>query len=243
MTALPSRHVYLDGTDLERDCEALMRFRLIYDGDLRPTQHDPNAKMVAKRAPQQHRMRQAFHGQLKELWQADPFLRTATLNPGNPNENRLIIQDVGTWPDTAPRDQMAEVLANLYRRGDYRYVPLVRKEYFLQCSLRILFLRRDTHLTAGDRGDTDNRVKSAIDALSMPANSSQVPFPPDKENGEDPFFVLLDDDKRITHLEVETDRLLLPREVWENDESSRARLIISVEIRPYYTTTFNVSFA
>ena len=218
-----------------------MRFRLIYDGDLRPTQHDPNAKLVAKRAPQQHKMRQAFHGQLRELWRADPFLKTATLNPKNPNENRPLSQDIGAWPDEGPFLPMAEVLANIHRRGDYRYVPLVRKEYYLQCSLRILFLRRDTHLTAGDRGDADNRIKSALDALSMPANDTQIPQPP--EAGENPFYVLLDDDKRITHLDVETDRLLLPHEGWETDQSSRARLIISVEIRPYYTTSFNLSFA
>jgi hypothetical protein len=92
----------------------------------------------------------------------------------------------------------------------------------------------------GERGDIDNRVKTAIDALKMPAQQNQVPHGPQK--GEDPFFVLMDDDRTVTHLEVETDRLLLPREEWESDET-RARLVISVEVRPTSTNGRNVGYA
>ncbi len=61
------------------------------------------------------------------------------------------------------------------------------------------------------------------------------------QEGEDPFFVLLDDDRQITHLEVETDVALEPNKCDPSDESF-VRLFISVEIRPYIHTMVNLSF-
>ena len=61
--------------------------------------------------------------------------------------------------------------------------------------------------------------------------------------GEDPFFVLLDDDRGVTHLEVETDAALAPNPQNPNDESF-VRLVISVELRPHnHVTMFNLGFA
>ena len=219
-----------------------MRFRLIYDGMLRPTQKDPAPGVVTKRAPQQWTIRQAFHRQLRELWLIDPMLRAARSRVKDPHNVRPYPRDIAEWPEESEFQPLVDVLADLYQRNGYRFVPLARRDAFLQCSLRILFLRRDAIgvTTLGERGDVDNRVKTAIDALTMPQNANQVPQGP--QNGEDPFFVLMDDDRAVTHLEVETDRLLLPRENWESDET-RARLVISVDVRPYITTPRNVGFA
>jgi hypothetical protein len=60
---------------------------------------------------------------------------------------------------------------------------------------------------------------------------------------ENPFFyVLLEDDRQVTHLEVETDLALQPNPEAPKDESF-VRLVISVEIRPYTVTMDNLSFA
>jgi hypothetical protein len=65
------------------------------------------------------------------------------------------------------------------------------------------------------------------------------PLPP--QEGEDPFYVLMDDDRRVNHLEVETDTALEPDPDSPANESY-VRLVISVEIRPINVYEFNAGF-
>ena len=124
-------------------------------------------------------------------------------------------------------------------------MPLVREEWSLTCSLNILFLRRDILGNKGvlSAGDIDNRVKTLIDALRRPRNQTElVGNDATPREDEDPFFVLLEDDKQVSHLLVEADTLLIPP--CETDASaSQAKVVVTVEIRPYYVTTFNLSLA
>ncbi len=92
-------------------------------------------------------------------------------------------------------------------------------------------------------GDIDNRIKTVIDALRRPRNQAEL-VGDDATPGpdEDPFFCLLEDDKMVSHFSVETDTLLDPPTNEEADQR-KAKLIITVELRPYYVTTFNLSFA
>ena len=134
----------------------------------------------------------------------------------------------------------AEVLPHLYEKFGYRFVPLVRDEEFLSCSLRILLLRRDPPGSIYNRGDIDNRIKTVLDALRQPANVREVPALA-VEKDEDPFFVLLEDDRQVTHLEVETDRLLVPT-ACAPDDVAMVHLVVSVDVRPYFGTFDNGSF-
>ena len=59
---------------------------------------------------------------------------------------------------------------------------------------------------------------------------------------DDPFFCLLEDDKMVSHFSVETDTLL-DSPTNEEADQRKAKLIITVELRPHYVTTFNLSFA
>jgi len=59
---------------------------------------------------------------------------------------------------------------------------------------------------------------------------------------EDTFFCLLEDDSQVSHFEVETDTLLDPPISPESD-ARRAKLVLSVELRPYYATLLNLSFS
>ena len=60
------------------------------------------------------------------------------------------------------------------------------------------------------------------------------------ESEERPFYVLLQDDKLITHVAVTSDMLLEPVEKVSPDES--VRLVINVTVRPYNTTLDNMEF-
>jgi hypothetical protein len=52
-----------------------MRFRLTYEGELRPTQRDPEANQKEPLAAHKQNIRRAFHLQLKQLWATNKFLK------------------------------------------------------------------------------------------------------------------------------------------------------------------------
>jgi hypothetical protein len=89
-------------------------------------------------------------------------------------------------------------------------------------------------------GDIDNRVKTVIDCLRQPRNQLEVPNDP--RDGEDPFFCLLEDDKQVHRLMVETDTLLDPQ-TEDSADQRKVKLVVTVELRPYYVTMFDLSFA
>lgn len=157
-----------------------MRFTLTYTGDLRA-----NAK------PQQkHLIREAFHLQLRTLWNQDP------------------LTDHRSWHDGS--NPKSKVNLNRYL-GPFRFVPLVSKDLFLICELSIFMLRPEppgSLITQG--GDIDNRLKTLFDALRMPLNSNELPKDASPSKDQDPFFCLLEDDNLITAVSVKTDRLLVP---------------------------------
>jgi hypothetical protein len=234
------RAVYLDGTDLERDCEALVRLRLTYAGPLLSSNPlDPD-----KRIEHKHAIRRHFHKQLKECWNTTRWLNELQIFPG---DNILPERAQQVWGHdlNTPRPA-AEVLGRSFGHSDYEYVPLAWESAHLTCSLRILCLRRDAPGAVLAGRDLDNRIKTVIDALCMPSfrqgkpTKDRLPLDPDPD--EKPFFVLLEDDKLVSHLEIETDTALEPNPADPADESF-VRLVISIEIRPSAVTMFNLSFA
>jgi hypothetical protein len=127
-------------------------------------------------------IRQQFHGQLKNLWDQKPLT-----------------------------DFQDFLLRTEYRRnvGKFAFVPLVNETAALIAELDILFLRPEAPgsiITQG--GDIDNRLKTLFDALRMPKTQAEFPKNWAPAKGEDPFFVLLEDDNLIQHVAVRTDRLL-----------------------------------
>ena len=220
-----------------------MKFRLTYEGPLRPTQRDSRDQQTNPLAPHKHSIRRHFHNQIKEFWFTNKFLRDCKVDP------RLfptLVAPSGSGPayyGRAPEAPLVEIVADLNNRLGYRFVPLVIERWELLCSLEILFLRRDIPGSTLHAGDLDNRIKTLIDALRMPRSPNELvgadttPGP-----GEDPFFCLLEDDSQVSQLSVETDTLLdYPTD--DDDEQCKARLVITVELRPYRVSMFNLSFA
>jgi hypothetical protein len=222
-----------------------MKFRLTYAGPLlssKPLDKDQRDKRIEHK----HRIRRHFHKQLKQYWLHQRFLLTHSEAPAPmfsilPEVARLVWAD-----DPNTRRPLPELLGPVFGHSGYKFIPLVWKENSVACSLRILCLRRDTENAVLPVRDLDNRVKTLIDALTMPLPKQGSPLengsPLAPQEDEDPFFVLLDDDRQITHLEVETDAALELNEKNPSDESF-VRLVISVEIKPYTMTMFNLSFA
>jgi len=147
-----------------------MRFHLAYEGPLM------GSATKSPRARHKHEIRKAFHPQLKRLWQ----------------NTWLHEMNYGAWPGSTiePMTPLIEALASIYAVGKYRFVPLVREEFALTCSLNILFLRADIPGKVLQSGDIDNRLKTLFDALRMPATDLEMAeYASGPADGEEPFFL------------------------------------------------------
>jgi hypothetical protein len=215
-----------------------MRLRLTYNGPLRSGGNPRNPMHEKRIATHKHDIRRQFHHQLKHFWATNRFLSETQFEP-DAFAKLLPANARRFYKDGTVRRPMALILADSYQHSGYRFVPLVRKEIKLTCSLRVLFLRRDFPAPVLDAGDIDNRLKTLVDALRMPSQA-EVSEPPKPD--EDPFYVLLDDDRQVTHVELESDAALAPENPGDTDPSF-ARLVVTVEIHPYDVNMFNMNFA
>ena len=207
-----------------------MRFRLTYRGPLK-SHRVPSPGSPDKMADHVHSIRRHFHTQLRDLWSTNRFLSSHESYPSDwdlPNE-----ADNSRMP-------LVEIVARSHTLNGFRFVPLVREAWHLECQLSVLFLRRDLPGSGLiHRGDIDNRIKTLIDALRFPGTPAETNGATPEE-GENPFFCLLEDDKLVTGLTVETDRLLGAALSGEDDGT--VGLVITVEMRPHYVNMFNLAF-
>ena len=168
-----------------------------------------------------HAIRKKFHKQLKKLWDEHPVLK----------RGHSTSSVIGT--------SMKEIIPE----NEFNWLPIVTKKNGLVCGLDILMLRK------GPPGrtitDIDNQLKTIFDALRMAGSSQELRTknrPQKPGEGEDPFYVLLEDDLLITHLSVTSDMLLDPLES-AAEEGLQARLVITVSVRPYDVNSCNLDFA
>jgi hypothetical protein len=195
--------------DLEEYEGDLLEFRLIYEGRL------PAESRSGTRGDVKHAIRKIIHGQLCELWERVSILRYRKNAKFMvvPENTKIYVPDNTPLGDGVTTE--TEALADKFARCGFRFVPLILKERSRGCSLDILFLRRDN---PGDLiihgGDIDNRIKTLLDALQMPQNCEQLSGQSPQE-GENPFFCLLEDDALIAEIKITTDRLLKPQQTGE----------------------------
>lgn len=171
-----------------------MRFTLTFRG-LLPSNGDASSKQLIRRQ---------LHPQLRQLWATPPLDKCTTT---------LLSEEQTIQPCVISRLQ------------HFRFAPLVSTKLQLVAKLEILFLRPEPPgrlVTHG--GDIDNRLKTLFDALRMPRVVDELPALDTPQQGEDPFFCLLEDDALITEIAVKTDMLLDP-----SAHRSSAELFIRVE--------------
>ena len=95
--------------------------------------------------------------------------------------------------------------------SNFDFAPLVNEKLNLIAELKVILLRPEppgSILTQS--GDINNRLKTLFDALKMPDSTSALPNNEEPQEGETPFFCLLEDDNLVSKVSVQTDRLLEP---------------------------------
>jgi hypothetical protein len=222
-----------------------MKFYLTYTGPLRPSQLDnPCAPTTDRLADHKQQLRKHFHKQLKELWSQHPALKDLSYcktcgiaaTPISQFHNGIGNHDykqIGDWYSTEERHKLE----------NFNFLPLVLPEFKLLASIDVVFLRRDAPGKAIQAGDIDNRMKTLIDALRRPKTKVEIgsacPAPCSDEN---PFYCLLEDDDLLSGFSLTTGTLLDEPIVSDEDDTKKVSLLITVELKPYCPTYFNLSF-
>lgn len=163
----------------------------------------PSRGNVDSRVP----IREALHLQLEELWEHQPL----SDHPGF-----LTVQ---------PEGGATSVLRQV---GSHVFAPLVCTNLHLMAELDILMLRPETPGRIISNGDIDNRLKTLFDALRAPNNKQEIGTQARPSSSTSPTFTLLEDDRLISRVSVETDRLLAAPQ----HTSDQVHLIIRVLLRP-----------
>ena len=208
--------IYSTGEPLEGEC---VEFRLIYAGNQLGANADPTEK---------HVIRKMLHPQIKQLWESNVLLRAMAVRFGLlVNQNTAGLSEEET--ERRMREAFFTQMGSLYSRGNFNFVPLIEESLCLRVTIDILFLRRDQHPLIKAGGDIDNRLKTLFDAFRVPDTTAGLRGVP--EPGEDPFFVLMQDDCLISEVRVNTDNLLLlPQNVAPSAKD--VFLVIDVKLRP-----------
>lgn len=182
-----------------------MEFRLIYKG-----------KLKGNGSPKQKQeIRRCFHSQLVELWKQPPLLDYIGYLPG------------GNYVVDSPFEKKVD---------SFTFRSLVISALDVVAELEITFLRPEAPgILISNSGDIDNRIKTLLDALRMPHTKAELPNGDQPAADENPFCVLLEDDRLITHLSITTDRLLEP-----NLDPQEVFLIIKVKIKLTRATIDNL---
>jgi hypothetical protein len=158
-----------------------VRFTLHYEGPL-PSKGSAIDKL---------RIREALEPQIRELWTLEPLVHSE---------------------DSILRFQESDAdLSALVERSGHVFATVVSERMGLCAELDILMLRAAAPgeiIVHG--GDIDNRLKTLFDALSAPAQANQIPASMRPTTEDAPMYVLLSDDRLITRVNVETERLLGP---------------------------------
>jgi hypothetical protein len=153
-----------------------------------------------------------MHAQIRELMQTHPTFRE----------------------DVVDTDVIAKVAKASWTKrttlGPFTFEALVAEEHWRTCHLDILLLRRAAPGGVFIGGDIDNRIKTLLDGLRSPHQLTELPPGDTPKEDENPFYVLLDDDKLVSGFNVRTDRLLSPISAYEGSDYARLVMDVSVQV-------------
>lgn len=218
----------------------VMHFHLVYSGPLPASGNSPKPADVCV-------IRDAFHPQLKLLWETHTALKRLRWTARVPKQagayftsgdSPFYESDDEPPPFVAVRPGSPEMadLCEPISKGGKTYHPLVRRSLDLNCSVNIHFLRQeDPGSLVLQGGDLDGRIKTLFDALRVPDADVEAKYP----QAQDSTYCLLESDTLISGFEVASGRLLTPKTTHPHE----VHLLIEVTIRVLRLGPWNVCLA
>ena len=193
-----------------------MEFHLVYDGNLLRPQQSDNRRVWEK-----HAIRAFLSPQLESLWKTHPALKYY-------GEKTVEIDEYERR--VSPPKPFLDHLADRHKVEDLGIIPIMTEANGLVCSLNILLLRPDYRGAIEAGGDIDNRLKTLIDALTKPKpgqlkTKDGVSYP-------NPMYCLMEDDKQVKGLAVETDRLLYSMDGGQHDAIAIVK-VTTAQVDPF----------
>ncbi|WP_156929134.1 hypothetical protein [Bradyrhizobium sp. th.b2] len=216
-----------------------MKFTLTYEGSLPPSAN-------ARKNGEKWKIRKAFDPQIRDLWASHPALQEIERNgryfPKHGGAVNLQPHHQHPGPVEAPwvpkhprvSHGTLDLCEPIERHGAW-FRPLVRESFALHCGLKIVFLRKESPGKVYQGGDIDGRIKTLVDALTMPQHKEQILEP---NAQRDPIYCLLQDDSMVSGLAVESERLLGA----QDHPADYVRLTIEVDVRVRQAMIYNQSF-
>ena len=164
------------------------------------------------RPKEKQALRRCFHVQLRNLWDNLPL---SSLAPElhKPVSESIVTKEIQNW----------------------KFSSIVNENLRTYAELDIIMLRPGSRRVTASGGDIDNRLKTLLDALSIPNEPGQIPGNDCPATDETPLHCLLEDDARIEGLSVSADQLL------DSTDPSEVVLIIRVNISGTSATRGNLS--
>lgn len=205
----------------------IMKLALTYRGELR-----------AKGSPQRKwDIRKQIAPQLAEFWRLSPslghLLEMRYLPNGGYSKKTERHHSSPSKIVTTPNEYEFIDLCAPIGKGSRTFLPLVRDSLAVQCGLKILFMRQEEPGRIYQGGDMDNRLKTLLDALSVPTLEQVI-----QDDEPDPVHCLLEDDRLVTRLDVDTQRLLSAPGASKHE----VNLVIEVDIRVSQPRQYNQIF-
>lgn len=161
-----------------------------------------------------HAIRIAFDEQLADLWARDLRLKDV-----HPTAIRPFVKSARFPFDVRQQEKVEKVrttpdgIHGYHEVRGIRFVPLVTRWRYLRCELAVRLHRYEGDLHTGGvlyhGGDIDNKAKSLIDALRMPMGARDLPT--NAEHRRPVFYCVLEDDRLVTKLTLESRNRLGPR--------------------------------
>ena len=185
----------------------LMKFTLVYDGDLPASGNSPKPVYGGK-------IRNVIHDQLADLWDSHIVLRQLARTARVPMSGTKLLGTGGQAevlpnyeePIRPVHDHQIDLCAPIPVSGSVSFIPLVRKSLNLVCSIDVLFLRHEEPGSlVFQGGDLDNRIKLLFDGLRVPSPQEATKAEQPTAN---PMYCLLEQDTLISDFSVKTGRLL-----------------------------------
>jgi len=176
-----------------------MKFTLHYQGPLK-SNGSPQDK---------HAIREALHTQLRDLWEHRPLAR---------RKEKLL--DPNRRPDSLSGGNNL-----IFSVGEHRFASIISSRLHTTATLDITLLRPEQPGTVfAQSGDIDNRLKTLLDALTIPPHLNALPKNFSPTRTQTPFFCLLENDALVTGVSIHTHRWLNP------DAASRADVILIIQV-------------